>query len=173
MGEFRLALGGTIDVATPAELDDAVTGLQGHIDKKFASQKSGKFIWRDLSASISSPFSGGGSIQLPLVPSRPATGKVWSVRRFTLLGNDDHTTVSNITGALYAGDPANFNLTQCIIPGQIIPYFNTFGTGSMPLKNTADLFVNFVASGTVAFQTLVASVTVIEWDDNAIEMQHV
>lgn len=174
MAEFRLALGGVVDVATPAEIDSAITGLQGHVDQQFETLKRGgsKFTWRTISAAVSSPFSIGGSLQLTMVPASPAVGKVWSVRRVTITGGDDHSTVAGITAALYAGDPYNLLLTQCIIPGQILPYFNTFGTGSMPVHDTEQLFFNVVSSATIAFQEIAASITVIEWDESQVEKQY-
>lgn len=172
MAEFRLALGGTVDVATTEEMNDAITGLQGHIDNKLAKLKSDRWTWRTIQGSGASAFSSGGSIQIPLTPDRPATGKVWSLRRITVLGNDDHSTVTSLTAALYSGDMYNVNLAQCIIPGQTMPYFQTFGNNSVPILSTDSLFVNIEATASVTYQQFVISASVQEWDDPAIEVQY-
>jgi hypothetical protein len=163
MGEFHLSLGTTIDVVTPDELSDALTGLSGHIDEKFR-QQDGRFLWRTLAASTFQSFN-GGAYQMVLEPQRPAMGKVWSVRRVTVTGTDDVTTVANLKAALYVGDPYTFTLGQLVTPGQAIPYVDFFTTKAVVVRDTEALFVNFTNSGgAVNFQGLQASVLVEEYN---------
>lgn len=172
MAEFRMQLGANLDVVTPDELDDAVTGLQGHIDRKFQSLSKGHFTWRTISAAAVVTFTNGGTYQLVMNPASPAIGKVWSLRRVTITGGDDHTSIASLVAAVYAGDSYNFALTQCIVPGQILPYFQTFGTSAVPIKDSERLFVNFTAAGSLPFQEIQASMTVIEWNECDIENQY-
>lgn len=164
MAEFRLQLGGVVDVASKQELDDAVTGLQGHIDSRFARQGC-KFVWRTLTASSFQSFN-GGTFQLVLEPQKPAMGKVWSARRLVVTGADDNATVANLKAAFYVGDPFNFTLGQLISPAVAIPSVQFFSTRAVPIKDTEVAFVNFVNSGgAVNFQTIQASLLVEEWNE--------
>lgn len=167
MGEFHLTLGTQIDVVTPEEMSDAIAGLQGHLDEKFRDQ-GGKFLWRTLTASTFQSFN-GGSYQLVLEPQRPSMGKVWSVRRVTVTGADDKTTVANLTAALYVGDPFNFTLGQLVTPGVAIPYAQFFTRNAVVVRDTEVLFVNFEnAGGAVNFQGLQVSALVEEYNIDEI-----
>lgn len=54
------------------------------------------------------------------------------------------TVTSNVSAALYGGDPFNPNVMQCKVPGmQPLPYWNEWGDARIVIKPTEYLFVNF------------------------------
>lgn len=102
---------------------------------------------------------------------RPPHGRVWNLLTLTLLGSDDHTTVTG-TGALYTDcDSGNLSLMQCKIPNLSIPFFGSIGSkGSLWAHASGDVVVNFQGMG--ANQQVFAVITVDEWHERDQEGTH-
>jgi hypothetical protein len=174
MAEVRMQLGATADLVTTDEMSDAldsvVTGLQGHIDNRLGSQP--KKTIRTLACSDFVTLTNGGSKQTALVPASPSVGKVWVVKRVTVTGGDDHSAVANMVAAVYAGDPYNFTLSQLVQPGIAVPYVDTWSTDSFVVHSSEQLFVNWIGTGNVNFQTVSANMQVQEWNEKEYESRY-
>lgn len=166
-----MALGATMDVVSPGELHDAISGLQGHIDKMRPADRRLP-IRRPVTASRQITFAAAtdAPITLPLVPSGPSLGRVWSVASITILGNDDGTAVSNCKAAVYIGDSTNPILGDCVIPQQSIPFFDTFSYPDIWVADQRELFVRFTPSGVVS-SNVVVNAWVMEFVDDTAQQQ--
>lgn len=171
MAEFRVALGATMDVASSCELDEAITGIHGKLDK-LGRQNRSLPIRRPISASQQLVFAGAtdAPISIPLVPSGPALGRVWSVASITILGADDGTAVTGVKAAVYIGDSSNPILGDCVIPQQAIPFFDTFSYPDIWVQDQRDLFVRFTPSGAVT-TNVVINAWVMEFVDDVAQQQ--
>jgi hypothetical protein len=97
----------------------------------------------------------------------PPNGSIWQVRVATLFGSDDHTTISNLTGALYTGDAANPSLASLHVTGLAFPSTTTFPDTAMWCHPNENLIL--VTSGTVdAAQQVGINVTVEEWKEHEV-----
>lgn len=170
MAEFKVALGGVFDVASGEELRDSITGLQGHIDRQLSAGKM-QPIRKPLSQSTNLTLASGATQTLAL--GKPPMGKVWSVASVTILGADDGTSVANLKASVYVGDEIAVSLSQCVIPQQSIPFFDTFGYPDIWVHDQNKLYVNFTATGAVAGQVVVGNAWIMEYDDCAVEAQRI
>lgn len=174
MAELRIALGAVADVASGSEVADHFKNLQGHIDNKFRHETEKNPIRRTLTAATTLTFSGSGqSSSFPLVPDRPSMGRVWSLTRLTIIGADDHTAVTGLVVALYAGDAQNSTLGECLIPGQTVPYFQPFNKDNIWIHDSESLYVNVTSTASVTSQQIVVSASVSEYVDHAREANYV
>lgn len=171
MAEFRVALGATMDVVSPGELNDAIAGLQGHMDRNRPRDRALP-LRRPITASQQLVFAGATDppISIPLVPSGPALGRIWSVASITILGADDGTAVSNLKAAVYIGDSSNPILGDCVIPQQSIPFFDTFSYPDIWVQDQRDLFVRFVPSGAVTTNVII-NAWVMDFTDDTAQQQ--
>lgn len=159
--EARIALGGSLDICTPGELADAVSGLRSHLDTKFAGHARTPRIYRTPAAAANVPIGGG---VITLVPGSPATGRIWNVTRVLLTGSDDHTPVAGTVAALYVGDSANPDLASVVWPGVIaVPGALTFSKEVLWVKPSEELFVVISGNAVAANIMVNASVTETEY----------
>lgn len=173
MAEVRFALGAVADLATSDEVKHCVDGLQGHMDKRFRELTKQEGIRRTIQGSDILTLSSGQTQVTTFNPGGPALGRVWSITRLTLLGGDDHSSVANLTAALYIGDPANPHLGTCVIPNLSVTTFLTFNRENLWVHDTEAMFINWTASGTLTGQQVVISATVSDSVDSAKTAQYV
>lgn len=94
-------VGAELDLATRDEL-----ATWGH---KILGKGEPRPLYKDMAVSVQ----GTGSIPV-LVLGGPPTGRIWKVTSITVIGNNDHGSISSPLGfvAMYFGDAANPNLAQ-------------------------------------------------------------
>lgn len=107
-----LKVAGEVDLATKDELRDMGQSL-------LTGNRPPKPLYKDLAQSVA----GTGSVPV-IVMGGPPTGWVWRVTSVTVIGNNDHGSISSPLGfvAMYFGDAANPNLAQVkkvklVLPG--------------------------------------------------------
>lgn len=171
--EVRFALGAVADLASSDELKSSIDGLQGHMDNRFRELTKEHAIRRTIQGSDVLTLSSGQTQVTEFNPGRPALGRVWSITRLTLLGADDHSSVANLSAALYIGDPANPHLGTCIIPNLSVTSFQTFNKENLWVHDTESLFINWTASGVLTGQQVVISATVSDSVDSSKTSQFV
>lgn len=167
MAKFRMALGADFEAVTESEMKSAFGAFGGDLRKALSKPPR---ILRPLTRAVSVPALTSGAT-VPLVVGRPDSGRTWVVTRVTVLGADDHTTVANLTAALYIGDPANISLGQCVMPGQAIPFISTQNEHAFTVHDREDLFLNLSASGAVTATNVVATIQAYEYRDVDLESQ--
>lgn len=172
MGDFRLALGGSISVCTPEEMDDKLAGLQGNILRRF--QSSGERpIRRKTSGSFSGQIKNGNNQVIVPGISKPGMGRIWAVTRITIIGNDDHTAVTNCAVAAYVGDAATPMQGSVLIPGINVPYFNSFNTKSIWVDDSEEIFfIAYALGADLNSQNIVVNLEVSEFFDHDVDQQH-
>jgi hypothetical protein len=96
-----LKVGAEVDIASGDELNKWGQKILGKSDPLP--------LYKDLAASVT----GTGAVPT-VVLGRPPVGRVWKVSAVTLVGNNDHSSISSPLGfvAMYFGDSANPNLAQ-------------------------------------------------------------
>lgn len=170
MAKAKIVLGGEIDVATGDELSNGLNGLR---DDMKSSLSKPKRIMRPLSAAVQfAGITSGTSIQV--VGGRPAAGRLWVVTRVTVIGADDHSTITNAVAALYVGDSSNVGLSQCVRPGQAIPFFDTSNEHAFIVHDREDLFINVTAvTADIAAGQVVFNALAWEYRDSDIDSQFI
>lgn len=96
-------VGAELDLATKDELREMGASL-------LKGARAPKPLYKDYAASVQ----GNGSIPT-IILGGPPTGRVWKILSITVMGNNDHSTITSPLGflAMYFGDPANPSLAQC------------------------------------------------------------
>lgn len=154
MAGARIVLGGELDIASGQELQDTENRLHDAITG-IASEKP---IWRKVPMAALSA-AGPDMLASPIGPSE---GKVWHITRLAIGVDDDHTTLSGASAALYVASNPNLDLLQCEIPGiSPLPYFNAIGDERVIVM--PGQFVYIVGYGITASHQIWATYTAAEY----------
>lgn len=182
MPEVKLSIGGKLDIVSPQEMKDeisnAITGLQGHIDKRM-TRDCYQPVRRTVAGSggTISPFAGAAKVQIIGTDNSaksPAVGKLWVVRSMFVFDNTNPLTASQagINGALCIGDavdPVPTDMAGWTFTG--LPAANTFNSTSLVVEPNQSLYavlnVGSLANGVCFFAY------VDEWDSYAFQAQRV
>ena len=168
MANFRMALGADFEAVTESEMKDAFGKFGGDLRRSLSKPPR---ILRPLTRAVTLPALPSGT-SAQLVVGRPDSGRTWVVTRVTLLGADAHTTVADMTAAVYIGDPANVGIGQCVYHGQAIPFTSTQNEHAWTVHDREDMFFNIVSSADVAAgQIVVATIQAYEYRDVDLESQ--
>lgn len=118
MALIQLAAGAELDIATGAELRDQAKRLASLIDRGPARPN-----YLPMAATVI----GTGGIAT-IVWGAPPAGRVWNVVSVTLVGPNDHGTITSPAGfvAMYFGDPfnpslANVQHVKIALPSTVYP----------------------------------------------------
>lgn len=164
MGDFRIALGGTISACTTEEMHSALGELKTSLATQNAKPKR---IMRPLSKSVAGgAFTTGNTVVLPV--GRPSSGRIWVVTRLVCLGEDDNTTHTNMVGAVYVGDESNVGLAQCVRHGVSIPWTTTENEHAFVVHDRETLFVQFTAIGATTVSNF--TVNALAWDYRDVDI---
>lgn len=173
MAEFRLALGAVADVASSQEVADCVSGLQGHIDRKFNSLgKVQKPFRRKLVASgaVSVPFGGANALILPFGDS-PAIERTWVVRSLVVFDSANPFATQSKTGYLAVGNASAPSVSDFIGDRfTAIPFADTYNTSSVMVKPNETVYVVFDSTTT---GILGATLEIDDWMSDAFEGQRI
>jgi len=174
MPEVKLSIGGKLDIVSPQELKESISGLQGHLDRKLMSNFC-QPVRRIVRASGNFVVPFGGDAQVTLIGNDnhtkgPAVGKVWVVRSMFVFDNVSPLTItqSGLIGALCIGDAASpvpvdmsgWNFTA-------LPASNTFNSTSLVVEPNQSLYVvinTALSNAAIGFNAFVD-----EWDANAFQ----
>lgn len=182
MPEVKLSIGGKLDIVSPQEMKDeisnAITGLQGHIDKRMT---------RDCYQPIRRPVTGSGGVVVPFggaakvliigtdnANKAPSLGKLWVVRSMFVFDNTNPLTASQagINGALCIGDaagPVPTDMGGWTFTG--LPAANTFNSTSLVVEPNQSLYA--VLNVASAQPGVCFTAQVDEWDSYAFQAQRV
>lgn len=127
-------------------------------------------IFSTRSAAGTAPASGPAI----LVLGHAGAGRKWNLLGWTIVGADDHTTLSGVTAGLYVGDSFDSYsglppLSQLRDPANAVPSFQTYPKGSQWAASSEDVFV--VVNGATSGQALVANVQVADFPESAVTAQ--
>lgn len=147
---MHLNLGAEVDIASGDELKNGLAGLE---------EKLGKTPPRPTYLSFTNSRFGAGLITL----GSPPVGRIWNILTWTLVGDDDSTTVANAAVALYVdSDEGNLTLGNCRIPGLAVPSFTAISKGTLWAHSDGSVVAR--VSGAVAVtDQVVATISVQEW----------
>jgi hypothetical protein len=169
VAEAKFVLGATVDIASGDELNSGFKGLRDEM--RAANAHKPKRILRPITKSVTGlALATGQSVALTI--GRPDTGRVWVLTRINVMGDDDTTVKTNLTGALYIGDPANVGIGQCVRFGQTIPWTTTENEHAYVVHDREDAFVYLTATGAVTGQVVVTA-TAWEYRDVDLESQYI
>lgn len=153
MAGARIVLGGEIDVASGKELEDT----EGRLLKAINGARESRPIYRKI------PMAAGSATGPDLLAS-PAVcpqDKEWHLVKIALGIDDDHTTLSGASAALYVANNPSLDLLQCEIPGiSPIPYFNDIGEKRVIIHPGQTIYI--VGYGITAGHQIWATLTVAE-----------
>lgn len=177
MPDIKLNIGATVDVASSKELHDAVTGLQGHIERKL-SPRINKPIRRSIrSAGGVQVMFDSSSTNFTLIgfqnPDTPSVGKVWAVRSGFVYDNTNNPVASSNSGvnmALCIGNPSSpspVHMTGWTWTG--LPAANTFNPTSLTVQPNESIYV--IINGNVAANNIGFNFVVDEWNDDDFQAQ--
>lgn len=168
MASAKIVLGGEIDVCTSDEMKDGLDAFGRDLKGSMAKPKR---ILRPLTRSVTGlALSAGGTAVVVL--GRPDSGRVWVITNINVMGDDDTSPKTGLTGALYIGDPANVGIGQCVQFGQAIPWSGQQNEHAYVVHDREDAFIYLTASGAVTGQVVVTA-TAWEYRDVDIESQHI
>lgn len=180
MPEVKLSIGGKLDIVSPQELKDeisnAITGLQGHIDKRSKVDHC-QPIRRNVRGSGIYVVPFGNAAQQVLIgvdnhTKTPAVGRLWVVRSLFVFDNNAPLAASQagINGALCIGDaasPTPVDMTGYTFTG--LPAANTFNSTSIVVEPSQSIYVILgVAVGT---QFLAFNAVVDDYASNEFQAQ--
>lgn len=150
--DVQLQLGGTLDIASGAE----VTRMGNDIKRAFRDEFQRSLVFpiaRKLtSQSETAPASG---IVKAVVGTAVPPGRYWSLRSLVILGDDDHTAVTNASAALYIGDPVNHGLAEVNDTFNTVPASEQYSAGEL-IAGPGDAFF-VVAYGITVAHTIVVN----------------
>jgi len=167
MALLRIALGAEADIASSKELDSAMTGLKGHIDKRMASAKPVRKVVVGSNGSVR-PF---GITTAFVVGSsaRVAVGRLWIVRSCSVFDSAAPLTSASLIGSICIGDAASANpLDMRGEPFTTLPDGDTFNNSSIRVVANDSLYVAFANT---APSTVGWTMEVDEYDDCVIDAQ--
>ena len=99
------------------------------------------------------------------VLGRPPAGKIWNILFVSTTGADDHTSLPNVSVAIYVdSDDVGLSLGLCRIPGLVVPQFLAISKGTLWAHSTGSILANFSGSGLTAGVNVTCTMTVAEWD---------
>lgn len=134
-------------------IGDKLDELKGVLEKGHAKPLFIPFI---------AGFTGSGAVRV----GSPPTGKIWNLLTVTMLGADDHTSVTG-TAAVYVDcDYNNLSTSMCRIPNLVIPSFTSISKGTLWAHSQGDVAVNF--AGVAGGQEVVAVVTLAEYKETEV-----
>lgn len=152
----HLQLGAELDIATGKEVEAGFDAM---------AKALGKTPPRPTYLSFTSARFGAGAI----VVGAPPQGRIWNIVTFTLVGNDDVTTIVNAKAALYVdSEEGSLSLGNCRIPAQVVPSFQTVSKGTLWAHDNGSVVVN-VSGAVAATDQIVATISVMEWRDSDVE----
>jgi hypothetical protein len=164
VADFRIALGGTISAATTDEMHSALSELRHGIRK---DSRVPKPLYRQLPAAITIGSMNQFDAKV-LDLGSPTSGRIWRVTRVTVLGNGDTSQLTNVSAAIYIGDPTNASQLQCVQHGQQIPYTTIENDGAFIVHSKDHLFLNIVATGSATGVSVSANAVAWEYEESAI-----
>jgi hypothetical protein len=158
----------SLNIGAAAEIDIAsssdITNMLDTNTEKLLSRLNGcKKLAKPLGTSAILTLVAGANATLSL--GRPSFGRVWVITRSTIVGADDHTSVSGVVAALYNGDDTNPGLVDIVIPGQAVPYWTSNNDEMLMVNSKSNLFWNITntSMSTIISQQFVASATAWEY----------
>lgn len=169
MAEFKVALGAIADVASSKELEHHMSGLQGHIDKKFQHYDNCKPLRRKVvCADVIGPHNsvsiGQQTANLLVANQFPSKGRVWSIRTFSLFSSDFPFSVTTGIGyAICSGDNVNPGVSDFVAISTTpqLPTYNTFGRHGFTVIDGEKLYV--LLTGVSNTQHYCATFVVEDW----------
>lgn len=172
MAKFRIALGGEIDAVTGDEFSSGLDALR----RELAPSPKAKPIFRPLSNAFTVPVMADGD-QFAVNLGTPASGRVWKITRLTVIGNDDHSTVANLSASLYIGQGGGPVIGdevmqgQCVLHGQAIPFTSTQNEHAWIAHDRDQVTVLLRAFGAVTSTNIFMSGQAWEYRDRDTEQQ--
>lgn len=142
-----------IDLATKADLASAVDGLKSAI--VLPAQPRALDIAAATPVGVTAPFL--------IFLGAPSDAVVWDLRSLVLTGSDDHTTVANVTAAVYSGQRSGVGmaLTDLAWTGLAIPS-STSWNAQVVIEHRQGLYLALSGTGVVAGLTLMVNALVLE-----------
>lgn len=161
MALMRLAGGLELDLASGAELQDGLSGLE--------SRLMGAQTPRPLFYTFPGQASGTGGLATISIGAPPA-GRIWNILSVTIVGNDDHSTIASPAGfmAMYFGDPFNPSLGALAAVKLPLPGTTFFSAQALWCPSGQQVFL--VSDKALnAPDQMVAVVSLAEWRSGDIE----
>lgn len=164
MADFRITLGGTISAATTDEMHSALGELRRGIRDDTRTPRP---LYRQLPAAITIGSMNQFDARI-LDLGGPASGRIWRVTRVTVLGNGDTSVLTNVSAAIYIGDPTNASQLQCVQHGQQIPFTTIENEAAFIVHSKDHLFLNIVATGAATAVSVSANAVAWEYEEASI-----
>lgn len=164
MADFRIALGGTISACTTDEMHSALGGLKSEL---VAGMQRPAPLFRQLPGAVSIGNMNQFDARV-LDLGSPNSGRIWRMTRITVLGNGDTATLTNVSAALYIGDPTNASQLQCVQHGQQIPFTTIENEHAFIIHSKDHLFLNIVATGSATGVSVSANAICWEYPEASI-----
>lgn len=152
--EVQLAAGAVVDLATRDDLSSMRQELLADLAIPTIPRRFYKC------AQTPAGFSG---TQFLIEVSAPSTPVGWDVRRLCITGSDDHTSVANVSGAIYVGQAANqtVSLLDLAWQGLTVPSSNRWNR-EVIVGHNERLYVLLSGSGLSASQVFIVTGAVVE-----------
>lgn len=177
MAELRIALGATADVLSSKEMDDRITGLQGHLDKRFETLRKSdgiRPIRRKLVASQTvSNTIGSQAISQLIFHETPSVSRLWVIRSFAVFNASTPLTSEQAGTNCFlavgnAASPSPADLTGDTWTG--IPHANTYNSSSIRVNAGENAYVVINAS---VIGDIAGTLEIDEWMDVAYSQQRI
>lgn len=173
MAEAKIALGGVLDIASGAEVWDAVQRGTDRILSKLPDKDRGIRLRVPQSVSLAAPATG----TFAMIIGTPAPGCMWWIQEVVVTAADDHTALAGAVAALYCGAPPRQQGTTTVVdtpplgdllrPGIAVPGVFPFSGEAVPVHDNEALSV-IVYSPTTPVSVLSATATVVQLRDSAV-----